>query len=60
MIGYFSKTPEKVQALVDTAKTSGLDGTRVEVAMKPVLDAVSHALEFHRNKEAAAVGRRGR
>ncbi|KAJ2917789.1 hypothetical protein MD484_g2640, partial [Candolleomyces efflorescens] len=60
MIGYLSKTPEKVQALVDTAKTSGLDGTRVEIAMKPVLDAVGHALEFHRNKEAASAGRRGR
>lgn len=59
MIGYLSKTPEKVQALVETAKASGLDGARVEVAMRPVLDAVNHALTFHRNKEAAAAGRRG-
>ncbi|RXW25036.1 hypothetical protein EST38_g827 [Candolleomyces aberdarensis] len=60
MIGYLSKTPEKVQALVDTATASGLDASRVEVAMKPVLDAVNHALVFHRNKEAAAAVRRGR
>ncbi|KAK7472733.1 RNA polymerase II transcription factor B subunit 1 [Stygiomarasmius scandens] len=51
MIGYLSKTPEKVAAIVQTAKQQGVDPGRVEVAMKPVLDAVDRALAFQRNKK---------
>ncbi|KAF9010536.1 hypothetical protein BDQ17DRAFT_1387769 [Cyathus striatus] len=50
MIGYVTKTHEKVQALVQTAQMHGIDPTRVETAMKPMLDAVNQALSFYRNK----------
>jgi len=50
MIGYVSKTHEKVEALIRTAQQHGLDATRVETAMKPILDAVDHALSFHRSR----------
>ncbi|KAI0374101.1 hypothetical protein BV20DRAFT_1118712 [Pilatotrama ljubarskyi] len=50
MIGYLSKTHEKVEALVRAAHQEGVDPARVKVAMKPVLDAVDKALEFWRMK----------
>ncbi|KAF5370570.1 hypothetical protein D9758_001928 [Tetrapyrgos nigripes] len=52
MIGYLAKTPEKVAAIVQTAHQQGIDAARVEVAMKPVLDAVERALAFQHNKKA--------
>ncbi|KAF9469932.1 hypothetical protein BDZ94DRAFT_1243580 [Collybia nuda] len=50
MIGYISKTHEKVNALVQMAQQHGVDPARVETALKPILNAVDQALVFHRNK----------
>ncbi|KAG6903111.1 hypothetical protein C0995_006298 [Termitomyces sp. Mi166 len=50
MIGYIAKTREKVEALVNIAKTHGVDPTRVETALKPVLTAVEQAIAFHQRK----------
>ncbi|KAI6045967.1 hypothetical protein EDC04DRAFT_2864884 [Pisolithus marmoratus] len=50
MASYLAGTREKVDALVRAAQAEGIDGTSVEVAMKPVLDAVEHALAFYRAK----------
>ncbi|KAJ3567587.1 hypothetical protein NP233_g6270 [Leucocoprinus birnbaumii] len=54
MIGYLVKTPEKVEALVRMAQQHGVDGSKVETAMKPVLNAVDQALNFHRNRKPQA------
>lgn len=35
MIGYLSKTPEKIAALVQTAQQQGIDPSRVEVVSDP-------------------------
>ncbi|EKM80679.1 hypothetical protein AGABI1DRAFT_119267 [Agaricus bisporus var. burnettii JB137-S8] len=51
MIGYLAKTSEKVDALVRLAQQHGVDGSRVETAMRPLLNAVNHALKFHQNKK---------
>ncbi|KAF8973104.1 hypothetical protein BDZ97DRAFT_1691833 [Flammula alnicola] len=51
MIGYISKTHEKVLALVQTAAQHGIDPTRVESALKPVVQASERALAFYRNKK---------
>jgi len=51
MIGYISKTHEKVQAIVQIAQQHGIDPSRVETAMHPILVASNHALAFHRNKK---------
>ncbi|OAX40366.1 hypothetical protein K503DRAFT_864674 [Rhizopogon vinicolor AM-OR11-026] len=48
MAGYLSKTREKVEALVRAGQAEGIDPERVKVAMKPLLDAVEHALAFYR------------
>ncbi|KDQ57793.1 hypothetical protein JAAARDRAFT_687589 [Jaapia argillacea MUCL 33604] len=48
MIGYLVKTHEKVDALVRTARIEGVEPGRVEIAMKPVLNAVDKALAHHR------------
>ncbi|KIM45230.1 hypothetical protein M413DRAFT_66672 [Hebeloma cylindrosporum] len=50
MIGYISKTHEKVYALVKTAEQHGIDATRVENALKPVLHASDQAITFYHNK----------
>ncbi|KAJ3840282.1 hypothetical protein F5878DRAFT_78291 [Lentinula raphanica] len=50
MIGYLSKTHEKVAALMQTAQQQGVDPSRVEVAMQPVLNAVDHAVTFYHKK----------
>ncbi|RDB25362.1 RNA polymerase II transcription factor B subunit 1 [Hypsizygus marmoreus] len=50
MIGYISKTHEKVDALVKTARQHGVDPARVQTALKPILDAVDQALAFHQKK----------
>ncbi|KAG1715755.1 hypothetical protein ID866_1423 [Astraeus odoratus] len=55
MAGYLSGTREKVDALVRAAQAEGVDGTRVEVVMRPVLDAVEHALVFHRARTSAKI-----
>ncbi|KAF8160791.1 hypothetical protein B0H34DRAFT_698077 [Crassisporium funariophilum] len=53
MIGYISKTHEKVQALVQVAQQHGIDPSRVESAMQPVVKASEQALTFHRNKKVS-------
>ncbi|KNZ72901.1 RNA polymerase II transcription factor B subunit 1 [Termitomyces sp. J132] len=53
MIGYVAKTREKVAALVNVARMHGVDPTRVESALKPVLTAVDQAIAFHQRKMAA-------
>ncbi|KIJ68000.1 hypothetical protein HYDPIDRAFT_107564 [Hydnomerulius pinastri MD-312] len=53
MAGYLGKTHEKVHALVRAAGVEGVEGRRVEVAMKPILDAVDHALAFYRARNVA-------
>lgn len=50
MASYLAGTREKVDALVRVAQVEGADGTSVEVAMKPVLEAVERALAFYRAK----------
>lgn len=52
MAGYLSKTREKVEALVRAGQMEGVEPERVEVAMKPLLDAVEHALAFYRVRGA--------
>ncbi|TDL25910.1 hypothetical protein BD410DRAFT_783894, partial [Rickenella mellea] len=51
MAGYLMKTREKVDALVKAAQKADVDPTRVEVGMKPVLDAVDVALQFYRTRK---------
>ncbi|THH30841.1 hypothetical protein EUX98_g3340 [Antrodiella citrinella] len=48
MIGYLEKTGEKVDGLVRTARAEGVDPEKVQVAMKPVTDAVEKAMSFWR------------
>ncbi|KAJ3508383.1 hypothetical protein NLJ89_g5788 [Agrocybe chaxingu] len=55
MIGFISKTHEKVQALVQTAQQHGIDPNRVQTALKPVLQASDQALTFYRNKKPSKV-----
>jgi len=50
MIGYLTKTQEKVDALVYMGPQHHVDPKRIEIAMKPVLDAVHRAIAFHQNK----------
>ncbi|KAJ8588869.1 hypothetical protein M405DRAFT_842250 [Rhizopogon salebrosus TDB-379] len=57
MAGYLSKTHEKVEALIRAGQEEGIDPERVKVvwfrqAMKPLLDAVEHALAFYRMRNA--------
>ncbi|KAG2037463.1 hypothetical protein BDR03DRAFT_863793 [Suillus americanus] len=52
MAGYLSKTREKVEALVRAGQLEGVEPERVEVAMKPLMDAVEHALAFYRARNA--------
>ncbi|KAG7098746.1 hypothetical protein E1B28_000656 [Marasmius oreades] len=51
MIGYLSKTREKVDAIVQAAQQQDIHPQRIQVAMEPLLNAVERALEFHRNKK---------
>ncbi|KAI0789118.1 hypothetical protein C8Q75DRAFT_719004 [Abortiporus biennis] len=55
MIGYLEKTHEKVAALVGAAHQQGVDPTKVQVALKPVLDAVDKALTYWRIKNTKTV-----
>jgi len=55
MIGYISKTHEKVDALVRAAQRESIDPVRIEIAMKPVLDAVDQALAFYRGRKPPRV-----
>ena len=48
MAGYLVKFPEKIEAIIETAKQQGFDATKVETAMKPVLAAVEKAVQFHK------------
>jgi len=51
MAGYLGKTHEKVNALVLQAQVEGFDASRVQIAMKPILDAVDRALTFYRSRK---------
>ena len=51
MIGYLSRTPEKIAAIVQTARNEGVDPAKIESAMKPVLNAVEKALVFNKNRK---------
>lgn len=66
MIGYISRTHEKVNALVQVAQQHGIDTSRVEIvsfkgrlstfadrfqAMRPVVHASEQALAFWRNRK---------
>jgi len=53
MIGYLSKTKEKVDALVRTAQAEGVDHNRVEIAMKHMLNAVDWALRFYHTRKGS-------
>ncbi|KAJ6594100.1 hypothetical protein B0H19DRAFT_1093796 [Mycena capillaripes] len=50
MIGYLSKTQEKVDALVYMGPQHQVDPARIEIGMKPVLEAANRAIAFHRTK----------
>ncbi|VDC06943.1 unnamed protein product [Peniophora sp. CBMAI 1063] len=56
MAGFLVKTPEKVKALVREAAATNVDQKKVEAAMRPVLDAVDHALAFWRMRNASGKG----
>ncbi|KAJ8077275.1 RNA polymerase II transcription factor B subunit 1 [Marasmius tenuissimus] len=51
MIGYLSKTREKVDAIAHAAQQQDIHPQRILVAMEPLLNAVERALQFHRNKK---------
>ncbi|KAG8213565.1 hypothetical protein J3R82DRAFT_10220 [Butyriboletus roseoflavus] len=51
MVGYLGKTHEKVDALVRAAVLEGVEGNRVVV-----VNAVDHALAFHRGRSTVAGG----
>ncbi|KAJ7703002.1 hypothetical protein B0H17DRAFT_1233541 [Mycena rosella] len=60
MIGYLSKTQEKVDALVYLGPQHNVDPARIEIAlhaMKPVLNAANRAIAFHRTKTSRPPGR---
>ncbi|KLO05745.1 hypothetical protein SCHPADRAFT_910823 [Schizopora paradoxa] len=50
MIGYLASTQDKVDAIIKAASSAGAEPAKIEVAMKPVLNAVEKALQFHRNR----------
>ncbi|KAF8348312.1 hypothetical protein F5887DRAFT_1255480 [Amanita rubescens] len=51
MISYIAQTSEKVNLMKRLAEQSGIDPTRIETAMKPVLIAVEAALAFNRTRK---------
>jgi len=55
MVGYLTKTPEKVAAIIKAAEMAGVDRGRVQTGMQPTLDAVSKALEFWEMRKTAPV-----
>ncbi|KAJ7091198.1 hypothetical protein C8R44DRAFT_844319 [Mycena epipterygia] len=57
MIGYLAKTQEKVDALVYMGPQHNVDPARIEIAMKPVLNAVNRAITFHRTKTSKPAAR---
>ncbi|KAJ7902095.1 hypothetical protein B0H14DRAFT_2669902 [Mycena olivaceomarginata] len=54
MIGYLSKTQEKIDALVYMGPQHKVDPARIEIAMKPVLNAANRAIAFHRTKTSTS------
>ncbi|OBZ67167.1 RNA polymerase II transcription factor B subunit 1 [Grifola frondosa] len=50
MAGYLSKTHEKIDAIVRAAHQEGVDPSRVQIALKPITDAVDKALLFWRTR----------
>jgi len=55
MAGYLASTHEKVEAIVKAAPREKVDPRRVELAMKPVLDAVDKALAFQRTRVSRGI-----
>ncbi|KAL5507412.1 TFB1 [Sanghuangporus vaninii] len=51
MAGYLVKTPEKIQAIIEMARSSGVDAGKIEMAMKPVSTAVEKALQFYQTRK---------
>ncbi|KAI0048258.1 hypothetical protein FA95DRAFT_1517657 [Auriscalpium vulgare] len=51
MAGYLAKTPEKVAAIVNAGQAAGIDRQKIEIGMKPILDAVEKALAFWRTRK---------
>jgi len=51
MADYLSRTPAKVDALVQMARQEGVDPIKVQVALQPLLDAVDKALQFYRTRK---------
>ncbi|TFY80605.1 hypothetical protein EWM64_g3406 [Hericium alpestre] len=51
MATYLSKTPEKVMAIVVAAQKAGVDHRKVEIGMKPIMDAVDKALAFWQTRK---------
>jgi len=51
MIAYLAKTREKVEPLVKIAQQHGVDPSRIETAMKPILNAVDRALAYDRTRK---------
>ncbi|KAF8270272.1 hypothetical protein EI94DRAFT_1798336 [Lactarius quietus] len=58
MVGYLTKTAEKVAAIIRAAEMAGVDRTRVQIGMQPTLDATKRALEFWETRKAAPGARR--
>ncbi|KAJ7647140.1 hypothetical protein FB45DRAFT_892517 [Roridomyces roridus] len=54
MIGYLAKTQEKVDALVFMGPQHNIDPKRIEIAMKPVINAVNRAITFHQSKTSSS------
>ena len=48
MAGYLIKFPEKIEAIVESAKQMSVDAAKIETAMKPVMAAVDKAVQFHK------------
>ncbi|KAJ7079158.1 hypothetical protein B0H15DRAFT_524345 [Mycena belliarum] len=57
MIGFLSKTQEKVDALVYLGPQHNVDPARIDIAMKPILNAVNRAIAFHHSKTSKPPGR---
>ncbi|KAI0342162.1 hypothetical protein BDW22DRAFT_1331177 [Trametopsis cervina] len=50
MIMYLERTPEKVDAIVISARKEGVEPARIQTAMRPVLEAVNKAITFWRSR----------
>ena len=44
------KLPEKIEAIVESAKQMSVDSSKIETAMKPVMEAVDKAVQYHKTQ----------